>query len=590
MIEKIRRYEHDAARDDWRTRIGLVADDGQTSNGETDGALHLNQSETLIGEYVPEAVQPKKVYLVEYPTENVARGRRKTSVTADYISTINTSGVLLLNWIGHGNPRVWAHEFVFERETTPQQMNNADKPFFLTAATCDFARFDLADVQSGAEVMVLQEVGGAIGTFSAARVVFAYANAEINQEFYTNLFKREEDGTIPRLGDVMYRVKQRFSGDNDEKFFLMADPTLRLLIPPQDVVFETINGAEVGENEIRVEALSTVTVTGYIAKTGSENIDEGFNGIATVSLRDAIRNVTVVDNDQFQTVNNFSLPGAALSRGAYKVENGRFSAEFVVPKDISFSDENARLYGYAIADDDRTAMGTTDELVVNGVASENFDDDEGPEISIFMDSRRFLAGDVVRPNPILIVDLSDDTGINTTGIGVGHGIQAFFNEGAIVEDITETFSTSLEDSRSGTATTQIFSLGAGHHTVRVRAWDVLNNMSEATTSFRIANDDEGVVTSWVMNYPNPFSDNTWIRFKHNVSGPFNAVVNIYDMQGKRVFESPMAVEDMQTAEVMWDGRDSLGNSLPTGIYVAVIEVTDSSGGSAQVSGKLTLIR
>jgi hypothetical protein len=590
MAAKIRAYEHLSARDDWRTRIGLVADDGETSNNETDGNLHLRQSESLTSTYVPMAFQPKKFYLVEYPTENVARGRRKPSVTADYISTLNTSGALLFNWIGHGNPRVWAHEFVFERETTPQQMHNANKPFFLTAATCDFARFDLADVQSGAEELVLLEEGGAIGSFSSTRVVFAWSNAEINEEFYSQLFSRETDGKRPRLGDVMFRVKQKLFGDNDEKFFLMADPAMRLLIPDHNVVFETINGQNIDSTLIQVKALSTVTVTGRITPPLGNDVDGSFNGTATVSLLDAQRRVTVTDTDPPKTVNTFTLPGAALSRGSYKVENGRFEATFVVPKDIAFSDANARLYGYAISDDDRTAMGATDKVRVNEVASESFDDTEGPDIKIYMDSRLFRNGEVVRPTPILIVDLSDKTGINTTGIGVGHGILANFNEGGLVEDITESFSTSLNDSRAGTATKQIFTLGPGHHTVRVRAWDVLNNMSEATTSFRIAEQDEGVVTSWVFNFPNPFSSATTIRFKHNVNAPFTADISIHDMQGRAVYVAPMSIKDMQTAEIIWDGETATGESLSSGIYAAVITVTEASGASSVVSGKLALIR
>lgn len=591
LIEKIKHYETESATDDWRTRITMIADDGQTSEGTSDGALHLNQSERLANEYLPDAFQPKKVYLVQYPTENVARGRRKPSVTQEYVSTINTRGSLLLNWIGHGNPRVWAHEFVFERETTPPQFTNIDKPFFLTAATCDFARFDLTDVQSGAEELVLRQSGGAIGVFSASRVVYAYANAEINQEFYKQLFTQDDDGRAPRLGDVMYRVKQRLNSDNDEKFYLLGDPALRLLIPSQRVVFETINDTTITDTTlIKIQALSTVTVTGRIERYSVVGVDDTFNGTATISLLDAKRTVTVTDTDDDKTQNDFTLPGAALSRGSYKVENGKFTATFVVPKDIAFSSAQAQLYGYAFSDDQRTAMGSTDRLIVDGVGTDTYDDREGPSISIFMDSRYFRSGDVVRWNPILIVDLADATGINTTGVGIGHNIEATFDNGAIIETLTETFTTSLEDPRAGTATKQIFALGEGHHTVTVRAWDVLNNMSEASASFRIASTDEGIVSSWVMNYPNPFSNETTIRFQHNFSAPFNADLQIYDTQGRLMASTPMQVRDMQTAEVIWDGRDTQGNAVGSGIYVVVVQATDTEGRTTNVRGKLALIR
>jgi hypothetical protein len=588
LIAKLQHYEAEAATDDWRTRITMIADDGQ-SGDVSDNSMHLDQSERLAEFYVPSAFQPKKIYLVEYPTENVARGRRKPSVTQEYVSTINTSGSLLLNWIGHGNPRVWAHEFVFERETTPPQLTNVDKPFFLTAATCDFARFDLTDVQSGAEELLLLQNGGAIGVFSASRVVYASANAEINQEFYKQLFTPEADGRASRLGDVMYRVKQRFNSDNDEKFYLLGDPALRLLVPDHRVVFETINDTTITDSTlIHLQALSTVTVTGRIERPSAAGADDTFNGTATISLLDAQRTVTVTDSDEEQTVNTFTMPGAALSRGSYRVENGRFTATFVVPKDIAFSSQQAQLYGYSVGEDNRTAMGSTDRLVVDGVSTDSYN--EGPDIRVYLDSRYFEDGDLVRSNPILIVDLSDATGINTTGVGVGHDIEATFDGGELVETLTETFSTSLENSRSGTATKQMFGLREGHHTVTVRAWDVLNNMSSVSTSFRIASTDDGIVTSWVMNFPNPFSSETTIRFQHNISGPFEANVVIFDMQGREISSQPMEIRDMQTAEVMWDGRDTNGSVVGAGVYICAVRTTDAQGRMSEVRGKLAVIR
>lgn len=589
MTQKIRAYEHGSSTDDWRTRVTLIADDGATSDG-TDGSTHLRQSERLWSDYLPLSIQAKKIYLVEYPTENIARGRRKPSVTAEYVSTVNTSGSLLLNWIGHGNPRVWSHEFVFERETTPSLMNNADKLFFLTAATCDFARFDLTDVQSGAEELVLRDGGGAIGVFSAARVVLSDANAAINQDLYETLFTRDADGLIRRMGDVLWDVKQRFYGPNDEKFFLLGDPTVRLLVPDHRIVFERINGEPLTAETLQIKALSTVTVEGYITQPIGTDVDETFTGVATLTLQDALRTVTVIDDDIASTPNTFRLPGASLNRGSYPVTRGRFSATFVVPKDVAFSNSTARMYGYAASDDERTAIGGTDRLVVDGVVDATFDDTDGPDIQISLDSRYFRSGDVVRPNPILIVDFSDETGINTSGVGIGHGIEAMFNQDDRVEDLTGAFSTSVQNSRAGTSRKQIFGLSEGLHEVRVRAWDVLNNMSMATTSFRIADADEGIVATWVTNYPNPFSTSTTIRFQHNIDLPFTATVDIFDVTGRLVYQAPMDIRDMQTAEIQWDGVDNSGNQLGTGVFVAVVRMTDATGARRDVRGKLALIR
>lgn len=591
LLEKVRRYESEASTDDWRVRIALVADDGATSNNQSDGDMHLRQSESLISNSVPSDLQPKKIYLVEYPTDNVARGKRKPAVTAEILSTVNTRGALFLNWIGHGNPRVWAHEFVFERETTPSRMTNFDKPFFLTAATCDFARFDMSEVQSGAEELVLLSQGGAVGVFSSARIVFSERNAALNEAFYRAMFTMDKDGRPKLIGDVLREVKQTFMGDNDEKFFLLGDPTLRLLIPDHNVVFTEINGIPITYSAMRsLKALERVTVTGYISSPSSTDIDASFDGVATISLLDGQRNMTVVDDDVRNTVNRFTLPGALLARGSFPVTKGRFTATFVIPKDISYSANPAELFGYAYSDDRRAARGVTKRLVVNGVAGEHGDDNNGPQIQVYVDSRNFVSGQVVRANPVLLVDLEDETGINATGVGVGHDIEASFNNGSRVEVLTESFTTSLNNPLAGTASKQIFGLPAGVHTVRVRAWDVYNNVNEASTIFRIAPADAGTVASWVMNYPNPFSRTTTIRYQHNVSKPFTADVRIYDMQGRQIASEQMNVRDMQTAEYVWDGSDDQGQQLGSGMYQCVVGILLDDGSATYVSGKLTLIR
>ncbi len=590
MIDKIRSYEQQSDEGDWRTRITMIADDSPTGEGQVpDGSLHLRQSETLATKYVPETFQDKKIYLVEYPTENVARGRRKPGVTDDMLSTTNTTGELILNWIGHGNPRVWAHENIFVRETTVPMMTNATKNFFLTAATCDFARFDLPDNQSGAEELVLSQIGGAIGVFSASRVVLSQSNAEINQYFYASLFSREADGRFPLLGDVMLNVKKLYNDDNAEKFFLLGDPTMRLLIPDRTVTIDTINQQAMGDSDVvNLESKATVTVKGFVTKLGSKDIDTSFSGVITISLYDSQVQLTVTDVDG--TISNFTKLGAGLNRSSYNVDHGRFEATFVVPKDIAFSTSRATLYGYASSTTGEHAMGMTSNITVGGVADVEYDDFEGPQMSLYMDSRLFKSGDLVRRNPILIVDLNDKTGVNTTGVGIGHNLEAMFDDGEVIENLTNTFTTSLDNSRAGTAVKQIFGLGPGLHTVRVRAWDVLNYYSEQETLFRIESSNDAAIAEDLMNYPNPFSTSTLITFKHNQPQPFDAHVRIFTVNGDMVYDTKLHVEELQTATIPWNARTNDGMSLSSGVYLCVISMTGSDGSTAILSGSMTLIR
>ncbi len=114
MVDKIIAYETTVPFDPWRNRVTFVADDGLTSTSD-DGSLHTGQAEDLAQNYTPASYEKKKIYLIEYPTVSSATGRRKPEVNRDIVAAVNR-GTLMLNYTGHGNEKLWAHEAVFTRE------------------------------------------------------------------------------------------------------------------------------------------------------------------------------------------------------------------------------------------------------------------------------------------------------------------------------------------------------------------------------------------------------------------------------------------------------------------------------------------
>lgn len=70
----------------------------------------------------------------------------------------------------------------------------------------------------------------------------------------------------------------------------------------------------------------------------------------------------------------------------------------------------------------------------------------------------------------------------------------------------------------------------------------------------------------LQNFPNPFNPGT--RITYRLKGRTKVSVDIYNLRGELV---TTLVDDVQNAgvhDVVWDGKDSSGNSTPTGIYVA----------------------
>jgi hypothetical protein len=588
MVDKIDHYENQSSKDAWRTTVTMIADDSY-SRDYNDRADFTHQSDTISEQYIPSDFQINKIYLVEYPTVFASGGRTKPAVTEDLLTTVNTTGSVFLNWIGHGNPRVWSHEGIFEREVTIPLMKNMDKLFFLCAATCDFGRFDMSELSSGAEMLLYSKNGGAIGVFAATRVVYKGANAQINEDFYTEMFTRDLDNSYRTLGEAMFALKQYRTSINDRKFFLMGDPTLKLLIPEYIVKFDEINGIPLDDTQdtIRLKALSNVSVKGSIIDPVDGSVYTGYNGTSIVSMLDADEEIIAIDFDDSK---HYILKrGGTLSRSSYPVKDGRFTAEFIIPRDISFANAQGRLYGYSYSEENEYAKGFSDKFTLGGINPDAVPDNKGPEIKIYLDSRKFVSGDMVSDNPLLILDLSDESGINATGNSIGHNIEAWIDDNPRSIDLTTKFTNSLDNSNSGTVEEYIYGLAPGLHTVRIRAWDVFNNYSVAETYFRIATEEQGIVIGNMNVVPNPFLSDGYFEFHHNISSPFTAVIDIYSSLGQKITTIKEDLNTLHTSQVFWHGFDNENIALPSGMYYYRLRLI-SNGVVGEKTGTISYIR
>ncbi|MCX7797321.1 MAG: type IX secretion system sortase PorU [Melioribacter sp.] len=578
VVNKIIEYENNLEKGAWRYTITLVADDGPQAVGRDDGSLHTSQSENLAQKTIPNYFYLNKIYLAAYPTIYTGLGRRKPDVNKAIINSIN-NGTLLLNWIGHGNPNTWAHEYVFEKASTIPQLKNKNY-FFLTAATCDFGKFDDPNEQSSTEIMVNMPNSGAIGAFTSARVVYADANAEINETFYNYLFTRIDENKLPnRVGMAFFLTKQLRTSVNDEKFHLFCDPTLRLNEPILSTSIDSINGQPI-KSSIQISALSQVKISGNVK-------DSGYNGEAIISVYDSDKQVEFKDMNYTVT-----MPGGLIYRGRTTVNNGKFQTEFVVPKDISYENKNGKIIAY-VYNDLNDGIGYTTDIIVGGTNQNAINDGKGPEIKIFFDKEDSENSYLVNPDFTLIVKLYDQTGINTTGTGIGHKLEGILNDdenNAI--DFTNYFVGDLNSAgKSGVIRYKFTSMQPGDYKIKIKAWDVFNNFSSEETYFTVVSPEEGLTLRDIYNFPNPFSSNTTFTFQHNISSAIDVKIKIFTIAGRlvRVLEE-MNITD-KFVKLDWDGRDEDGNLLANGTYLYKLIVKSVDGKYNNTAlGKLSIIR
>ena len=558
-----------------------MEDDGLTSTGD-DGTIHTAQADLLAQTYTPAMIDKRKIYIVGYPTVSSASGRRKPDANTAIIDAINR-GTLITNYTGHGNPEVWAHEWVLTREESLSKLTNADRLTFLVAATCDFARYDNPMEESAGEEIFVMEGGGSVGVLTSSRAVYSFQNAQFNNTFYSEVFKRDSIGSFSRLGDAMWRTKQILYGTNDIKYHLFADPAMRLALPPQVALVDSVNGSPL-VSVVSVPTLGTMVVDGRITKAdGSDRSD--FNGRALVEVYDAKQRVYVPEWGTF----SYEVNGSILYRGEVSVSGGRFRGVSPIPKDVSYGDNPARVAVYAW-DQTSDATGYTESIKISGTDTTAAVDTTGPQVDIFFNDESFRSGDVTTPGSTLLVNLADQSGINTSSAGIGHRLEASFSALGQPVDLSEFYRSNLDTYQSGQVTFTIPDLPEGRQSVTVKAWDTRNNSNEQEVFFEVRASSELDVYN-VMNFPNPFSRTTRFTFQRSSSDPIEVEIRIYTVAGRliHVLGVPSSID--RFVEVEWDGRDRDGNDVANGVYFYKLITRPTGGGDArEVLGKLAVLR
>ena len=587
FVDKVESYLSAGSLGAWRNNITFVTDD-------EDANLHFQDAEILSA--TSAATGPvfnqQKIYLDAYRQETNAGGSTYPLATqASNNQVIN--GTLIWNYNGHGGARRLAEEVVLDQEMVNNWNNSNRLPLFITG-TCDFAPYDNPTIASLGEDLLLRPASGGIALMTTTRPVFAFSNRVINNNYLRYALEAGANGQYRSLGDAVKEAKnftyQSFADIiNNRKFTLLGDPALTLAFPENQVRIRAVNGRPAA----LADTLSTtekITVEGEILDRQG-NLMTGFNGKLYPSVFDKPRTLFTLANDPGSQAAPFQLQNIILFRGQTAVNGGRFSFSFRVPKDINYQYGNGRLSLYA-ENGTTDAHGVFSNFLVGGEGNDNSGDREGPSIRLFLNDEKFVNGGITNQRPRLIVQLADSSGINTTGTGIGHDIVATLDEDNrqffILNDFYEA---ELNSFQRGTVRFQLPELEPGRHTLRLKAWDVLNHSNEALIEFVVASDG-GLELKRVLNYPNPFTTQTSFWFEHNKPGlPLKVQVQIMTITGRIIknISTEILTEGNRSAEIEWDGRDEHGDRPGRGVYLYRLRVTAPDGGRKEVMEKLVIL-
>ena len=577
LVDKIISYTQNEHAGPWQNEICMMGDDGNDNSHMKTADKVATMIETTYPNY-----NVDKIYWDAYQRTSSSTGYSYPDVTR-LIKQQLQNGALIMNYCGHGAAYAMSHELVMKLTDFETQQSDY-LPLWMTAS-CDIMPFDGQEENIG-ETVMLNSKGGGIAFFGTTRTVYATYNEVMNLAFTKYVLTPGISiGEAVRLAKCELVEKGSDLTCNKLQYTLLGDPALLLNIPQQTMVVDSINGQPATQG-IKLAAGSIVKITGHVVLNGKT--DSNFNGIVSLSVRDAEETITCRLNDQSSTGADkpfvYRDRTNYLYRGSENVSEGIFHFTFAIPKDISYTDGNGLMTLYAInADKTRSAHGENESFELIGSSTAQTDS-IGPSVYAYLNSKTFKNGDKVNTTPYFIAELYDDSGINASGSSIGHDLELII-DGDINKtyNLNNYFEYDFGDYRSGSIGFSIPELSIGTHKLLFRAWDILNNSTTTELIFEVS-EDAGSGDFSVTCTQNPANTNTQFVITHDRPGSeLNITLDVFDLGGRQVWrQTDSVVATNNTATIDWNLNVAGGSRLHTGLYLCRLTLNNSSSKTVKV--------
>ncbi|MCP4631517.1 MAG: type IX secretion system sortase PorU [candidate division Zixibacteria bacterium] len=577
IVDRIIDYDINTDIGQWKNVITVVADDQYGANLYNDDNewFHTNQAEALCNDHVPGSFRINKIYGIAYALEE---GRQKPVMEQAILNSFN-GGSLIMDYIGHGNKNVWMHEHTFNKAEDLPRLTNRTKPTVMLAASCSIGFWDDPNDEGMAEELVRIANGGAIASIAATREVFAGPNTDLNNEIFDRLLY-SNDFTISEAIYISKMARSSPTYENDRHYILFSDVGQKLAIP---TLLVDIDSVMTGTSNDTLSALGLVTVKGSVKNRDGSNASD-FNGIVYINAYDAVKKVSYGASGN----STYDLPGNTVFKGPAELTNGEFTANFLMPKDINYGENSAKIIAYVI-DDNRVVDGSgyKDGLYL-GRASGEVSDSTGPQISIYIDNQELNGSFMsVSPDFSLMAVITDSSGVNLTS-QAGHFISLRIDDGETLDaNVTENFEYDIGDYQTGSLDYSFSDLPLGEHKIDFKVWDNVNNSSLRTFVINVVTQDEIRLLD-VMNYPNPFIDKTVIQYVLNRSDVNDVTIKVFTLSGLLIKTIRNCPSDNSYNFVEWNGRDDDGDEIANGVYIYKVMANGTGGKSESLQKALKL--
>lgn len=590
LVDKTLNYMDNQHTGMWKNDIYMLADYG-------DNNLHMRDSESAseVIRSVNHNLVINKVFWDTYSITSTATGNTFPQVTEALRKDLK-KGALVFNYVGHGDPNQISHAKLLTKSDF-EAATDGNMPLWVFAS-CEITPYD-QQISDLGRATLYNKNGGTVALVCANRSVQASANKPMNMEYIRYVLSRDSNGKVNTLGEAMRLAKNRLISNNLDitsnklKYALLGDPALSLAIPSQAVVLDEINGEALDAYSLtQLKAGQVAEFSGHINLPDGLNVDENFNGILTARIYDQEVMITCKRNDPGTTSPmTYQTRPNKIYEGDAKVENGRFTLSFIVPRNISYSDNPARIVFYAISDDKQSEVnGTNEGFFLKGTELSGEDDQEGPAINMYLNEPDFTDGSIVALDPTLIVELDDLSGINFNGISIGHDIELVIDNNLDqIITLNDYFSYDLGSLTTGTISFPLTGLEPGWHTLTLRAWDLLDNASMQTIRFYV---QAGVGSGFDINAIQDAAGSS-VQLTVSFGAPSesgNLGIDVYDVAGRRVWFNRQYIAAGSTYySATWNLDDYGHRAVPSGVYIYKATL-EGSKTKAKTKGKKMLLK
>ena len=593
LVDKIISYVNNPNPGVWQNTVVVMGDDGNNN-------AHMQDADkvaTVVASRRP-AMEVKKIMWDSYKMEKSSTGNTFPDAR-NLILKYMKDGALMMNYSGHGSPTQLSHETVLKLNDFTD-VHSKVMTMWVTAA-CDILPFDGQEDNIG-DAALFNEEGGAIAFYGTTRTVYQLQNSYMNQLF-TQFALTDNNGERVSIGEAARQAKASLAGmvtslpsdlnfsdmsANKLQYTLIGDPALKLNIPSRAAKVDSINGKPIDSaNLTMLRAGDKVNVTGSLD-------DTAFDGTLTAIVKGAEETIVCrlqnTSDDGAEEAFIYKDRSSTIYSGTNTVKNGKFSFEFVVPKDITYSDGEAQILIFANSADGKSQVnGVSGGVAFNGTGELPLDS-IGPSAFCYLNSQSFVNGDKVNETPYFFAELYDASGINATGTGIGHDMVLVIDGSpAMTYTLNDYFSFDFGSYQSGKVGFPIPKLTKGMHKLMFRSWDVFNNSSTAELSFEVA---DGVEPNVVAIEPSeyPVRGNTSINVYHDRAGSQVTVdLEIFDISGRKLAMRSVnesASSGMTVVPCVSYGSGSVQN---TGIYLYKVKLTTADGGTTTSTKKLVVL-